>query len=281
MSFEKDTESIAATNHPLSNTSGSKRWNETLESMTRVSLAACGGAAVGLAQQHRYDWSEAKITIPTHSRDDQTAVHRSTVKRQQRLQNAGVRNWTKNTFSHPASSRSQALLPIHPHQRSQLPRKWALSCMFFVLILETSRRTSPTSMILRHWKNDGTITDEVSCFAEAARWNGYSRHAAHPYEAFILAIGDFSIGGMLAGFSATFSHAKTGSGTLISFTNQGNRPFTTLWSIRTGFLLGLGAGFFQGVVDATTILLDALAPHAGDNEMSQSTTLHKKKPNAS
>jgi hypothetical protein len=158
-----------------------KSLEETLESLVRVTLAALGGAAVGLAQQQQ-------LAPPPPGPRRTAAVH----------------------VSYP-------------------PRAWALSCLTFVLILETSRRTSPVTMMMNATGRNGSLPPAL------------------------VTVGDYSVGGLLAGAAGSW-------GRRVPRLPAMRHPPRRLWfGMGTGMLLGCGAGLLQAALDASTSYLQAAA----------------------
>jgi hypothetical protein len=160
-----------------------KSLEETLESLVRVTLAALGGAAVGLAQQQQ-------VAPPP-----------------------------------PGPRRTAAPLP----HVSYPPRAWALSCLTFVLILETSRRTSPVTMMMNATGRNGSLPPAL------------------------VTVGDYTVGGLLAGAAGSW-------GRRVPRLPAMRQPPRRLWfGMGTGMLLGCGAGLLQAALDASTSYLQAAA----------------------
>jgi hypothetical protein len=108
-----------------------------------------------------------------------------------------------------------------PRLGTNLPGTWALSCALFVLIVETSRRASPMTMMLQAISQD----------EEKPKLSKYQRIA-------FVSSGDFAFGGTVAGLAATVAKK-----TPIRF------------GVGVGMGLGLAAGVFQAAVDVGELYL--------------------------
>ena len=124
------------------------------------------------------------------------------------------------------------------------PRTWALSCMIFALILETSRRSSPTT----------TPLQSVSSMDEDS-----VKHTA------ITGVGDYTLGGTAAGLVGALAGWTQKARTTLSAnamqlpasilsSKAGRRPLI-LWGLGAGMSLGFVAGIFQAGVDVGNIYL--------------------------
>lgn len=123
---------------------------------------------------------------------------------------------------------------------------WSLSCMMFALILETSRLSSPTSVI---YKSIVEQEDDPQNFDAQLRRKGF------------VLVGDYTIGGAVAGLSGAMARREPptrhkaasgsrGGGTTFNHTLrrsmvQAGRPPLVLWGLRWGMGLGFAAGLFQ------------------------------------
>jgi MFS family permease len=130
------------------------------------------------------------------------------------------------------------------------PRTWALSCMIFALILETSRRSSPTTAIMQSVSS----SDESSL-----SFNDKMKREA------VTTIGDYTFGGVSAGLVGAFAGWTQNARTTLSAnamqipasilsSKAGRRPLI-VWGLGAGMLLGLVAGLFQAGIDGLSMYL--------------------------
>ncbi|GKY95310.1 hypothetical protein MPSEU_000492800 [Mayamaea pseudoterrestris] len=180
---------------------------DSFQSLARVSLAGFGGSLVGYGlekQQQQRPYDAAPIQQKAYAFDH----------------NRRSRNSRNHFQSRPPATigagRSAA-------SHANLPAAWALSCSFFVLILETSRRTSPTRLIL-HYAHEHNISIPLSS-------NKYQRQA-------LISTGDYALGGIMAGLAATVA-----------------RKTPVRWGMGMGLTLGCLAGLVQAGLDVAEIYL--------------------------
>jgi uncharacterized membrane protein len=190
---------------------------DTLESLVRITLAGFGGSVIGRAQQR---------------------------------QQAGMATTSSTSTSTSSNNRRRQRPPMAAARVNQInilgnqPRTWALSCMIFALILETSRRSSPTT----------TLLQSVSSMDEDS-----VKHTA------ITAVGDYTVGGTAAGLVGALAGWTQKARTTLSAnamqlpasilsSKAGRRPLV-LWGLGAGMSLGFVAGIFQAGVDVGNIYL--------------------------
>jgi hypothetical protein len=196
---------------------------DTLESIVRITLAGFGGSVVGLAQQR---------------------------------QQPGTATSSASNSTTSANNRNRQRPPMAAARVSQMstvgnqPRTWALSCMIFALILETSRRSSPTTAILQ----SASSSDE-----ESLSFNDRMKRKAGT------TIGDYAIGGTAAGLVGALAGWTQNARTMLSAnamqipasilsSKAGRRPLL-IWGLGAGMSLGLVAGFFQAGIDGLSMYL--------------------------
>jgi uncharacterized membrane protein len=193
---------------------------DTLESLVRITLAGFGGSVVGRAQQRQ----QAGM-VNTSSSASTSSSTSSNNRRRQRP---------------PMAAAQVNQINILGNQ----PRTWALSCMIFALILETSRKSSPTT----------TLLQSVSSMDEDS-----VKHTA------ITAVGDYTLGGTAAGLVGALAGWTQKARTTLSAnamqlpasilsSKAGRRPLI-LWGLGAGMSLGFVAGLFQAGVDVGNIYL--------------------------
>lgn len=140
---------------------------------------------------------------------------------------------------------------------SQLNMPWtmALSCMAFCAVVETTRLTSPSSIILQ-WRNSlGKI--EPSGTSEAVR------SAA-------ITISDFTIGGAFAGIAGSLG--KTSRTRIPIAALRGSGRF---FGLGPGMALGMIAGSFQAAADFGIDYLEAAAAERQTSSEPQVSELSK------
>jgi len=162
-----------------------------LESIVRVSFAGLGGAIIGLGQKER-------------------------------LQSMRVLTGAAATAA--ARRKRSPMIP-----QLNMPWTMGLSCMAFCAVVETSRLTSPSSIILQSSENFGKM--EPFGKSEAIK------SAA-------ITISDFTIGGAIAGIAGSFG--KTSQKRIPIAALRGSGRF---FGFGPGIALGMIAGSLQAVAD--------------------------------
>jgi hypothetical protein len=175
---------------------------DSFQSLTRVSLAGLGGSIVGMGLEKQQQQLQTNVQ-PLSSEISKSRHSRSHYLRSNPPAATGM---YRPTIAH-----------------ANLPATWALSCSFFVLILETARRTSPTSLILKHFQQKES--------APLHRFSIYQQRA-------LISTGDYALGGMVAGVAATVA-----------------RKMPIRWGTGMGLTLGLAAGVVQAGVDVAEMYL--------------------------
>ena len=110
-----------------------------------------------------------------------------------------------------------------------LPLTWAFSAMIFVSVLESCRVMSPTTLLLRQLES-----------SSRQKFDEYSK-------AVVVAVGDYSLGGSVAGLSGGLAAQRRTSASL--------RPPSIAWGLRTGLVLGCVAGVLQAGIDVAILYL--------------------------
>lgn len=137
----------------------------------------------------------------------------------------------------------QQLLPTSPPSRTRfkqiqnLPMTWAVSGMLFVLVLESCRVASPTTVLWDYAVNKHDKDKSDSSHGTASKNNEYYKTAA-------VALGDYMLGGSVAGMAG--AAAATRSSTM-------RRPL--VWGLGTGLLLGGLAGLLQAGINLSNLYL--------------------------
>ena len=154
-----------------------------MESVVRVTLAGLGGSIFGLSRERKLD-SMRVVSGPAAT----------------------------------AAARRKRATPL-----ANLPLTWALSCMAFCAVIETSRRMEPTRRILI----------------------GNADKPLDPLPSMAATVADYTLGGAVGGLAAS-----TGKNTHL----QLQLPKTMLRGSQRffGVIPGMGLGFVAGVFQATT-----------------------------
>jgi hypothetical protein len=198
-----------------------------LESIARITLAGCGGSIVGLSLEKRLESMRVR-----------TAAGLSAAARRKRA--PSVRN---STLLLPSSS-------------MRLPMSWSISCMVFCSIIEASRLTSPSTILLRTMgfyssddnDNNNNNTDDSLI--------GVSWKQRSPPKSYNITVADYTIGGLLAGLAGSLSRKfhLNGSSMLSTRIPSPGRYF--------GVGAGLGLGLMAGCIQAATDYGISLAEQA-------------------
>jgi len=224
------------------------------ESLVKVTLAGFGGSLVGLAHRHYLQQQQQIDHFP--AADDHRHQQQQTRKKdskQRRFRIGPPRNVeaaaTTTTTSHGARivvGRSSAAAAARSSTAvSGIPVKWAISCMFFALILETSRTASPATRIvdavLRQGDEDSNIgrNPPLTPSHDASSTTQLLKRRA------LISTGDYAIGGTVAGFAGALALARNTRPSSYSAT----RPGLVLWGVGVGMTLGLLAGTVQAGAD--------------------------------
>jgi hypothetical protein len=168
--------------------------NLLMESAARVTLAGFGGSIVGLSQEKRI----ASMRVVTGAAATAAA-------RRKRSPSSQIMN---------------------------LPLTWAISCMAFCTIIETSRLASPSSRILRNLESSGFRTGN-SGFNESLTSAGVT-------------ISDYTVGGAVAGIAGSIGRNTQLRKRLPSAMLRGSQRF---FGLVPGIALGVAAGTLQAATD--------------------------------
>jgi hypothetical protein len=190
-----------------------------LESVVRVTLAGLGGSFVGLSQEKRLE----AIRVVT------------------------------GAASAAAARRRRSLST----QISNLPLTWAISCMAFCVIIETSRLTSPTSRILNQWRITGRNDKKI----EVGDENDSMVRA-------LTTTGDFTLGGAVAGIAGSFGRNTHLRQRLPSAMCKGPRRFF-------GLVPGLALGCAAGIISASADYASAAAQEMAASQIQETEQRNK------
>ena len=269
-----------------------RSWNSFLESAVKISLCAFGGSIVGLAHQQRMEQFEGEVASARAAAAAAAAVsgaadsphpHGEGQQQQRRKQRRRFPLRHGPPQKIVATRGGSSALAAS----SSLPGKWGLACMFFALILESSRAASPTSMILNEISDrrrkggrngDGGGDDSNDDESEDSRLPTAADAAATTMqERAATSIGDYAFGGTVAGLSGALALARNvsaarkgaaaaaGSSSLpaqvglpppaVSLSHF-SRPGLILWGIGAGMALGVAAGIIQAGVDVGNMYIE-------------------------
>jgi hypothetical protein len=177
-----------------------QRFEPLMESIVRVTLAGLGGSLVGLSQEKKFE----SMRVVT------------------------------GAASAAAARRKRS--PSAP--MSNLPLTWAISCMTFCVIIETSRLTSPTSLV---WTALGRDENSLDTSLSAP----------------IRTIGDYTFGGAVGGIAGSFGRNTHLRQRLPSAMFKGPRRF---FGLLPGAALGFAAGVLQASTDYGVAYLESMQP---------------------
>jgi hypothetical protein len=177
-----------------------QRFEPLMESIVRVTLAGLGGSLVGLSQEKKFE---------------------------------SMRVVTGAASAAAARRKRSPSAPI-----SNLPLTWAISCMTFCVIIETSRLTSPTSLVWTALRRDESSLDTS-------------------LSAPIRTIGDYTFGGAVGGIAGSFGRNTHLRQRLPSAMFKGPRRF---FGLLPGMVLGFAAGVLQASTDYGVVYLESMRP---------------------
>lgn len=165
-----------------------------MESVVRVTLAGLGGSFVGLSQERKLE----SMRVVT------------------------------GAAATAAARRKRSPLA----QLSNLPLTWAISCMAFCSIIETSRLTSPTSLIIQQFGFPVVVDNSL------------------------ITITDYTIGGAFAGIAGSFGRKTHLRKRLPSAMFRGSQRF---FGLVPGIALGIVAGCLQATTDFGVAYFEGLS----------------------
>lgn len=176
---------------------------DIMESIARITLAGFGGSIVGLSLEHRLQ--SMRVT---------TAAGLSAAARRKRSPLAAV----------------------------NLPITWGISCMVFCSIVEVSRLTSPSSILLRQMGWQKTILDDYYQ-SSAPSTTALSQKQTPPPP---ITIVDYTIGGFFAGLAGSVGrHLSLQRSSAVTRIPSPGKYF----GVGPGLGLGLLAGCIQAAAD--------------------------------
>ncbi|GAX22034.1 hypothetical protein FisN_6Hh281 [Fistulifera solaris] len=138
------------------------------------------------------------------------------------------------------------------NKNKHLPMTWAISCMFFAWVIETSRLVSPTSSALTYLST-----------ASPNSWiqNDYGRIA-------VTAVGDSMAGGTVAGLAGVIGMNQYRRRLVVGTVRP--PPVMVAWGLGVGALLGALFGTIQAGIDAGNFYLqEQQSLEQGDAEASR------------
>jgi hypothetical protein len=175
-----------------------------MESVVRVTLAGLGGSMVGLSQEKRLE----SMRVVTGAAATAAARRKRS----------------------PSS------------QLMNLPLTWAISCMAFSAIIETSRLTSPSSWIYQNLEANGIVTENAGLGTKI--------------KPSAITIADYTIGGAVAGIAGSFGRNTHLRKRLPSSMLRGSQRF---FGLVPGIALGVVAGTLQVATDLGVAYLESAA----------------------
>lgn len=225
--------------------SGADIWEAAAESSVRVTLAGFAGSLIGLAkerQQHQQ--------YPPHQSSFDTITPEQEHKQRR-----------SHTASH-GRPRRPPLIPIKTAS-TNLPIMWSISCMMFVVVLESCRWASPTGLLWQKLEMSSAVPSNGE--KENLGATDFSHTVARQA---CTSLCDYAIGGAAAGLAGAVGQRKKYPSSL--------PPMSSLPSIRSGLATGLGLGLLAGIVQAAIdvgnmYLLEneQTKRHANDNAQDQ------------
>lgn len=181
-----------------------------MESIVRISFAGLGGSILGLGQKRR------------------------------------VESMRVLTGSAATAAARRKRSPMPSSQVMNLPWTMAVSCSAFVAIIETSRLTSPSSMILQGYYSSYSYDsddDKASSSISSSTTNKA-----------MITVGDFTIGGATAGLAGSIG--KTSQKRLLPVANSVFRGSKRFFGLLPGITLGIAFGSLQALSDYTIHYLE-------------------------
>ncbi|GAX09349.1 hypothetical protein FisN_6Lh281 [Fistulifera solaris] len=124
------------------------------------------------------------------------------------------------------------------NKNKHLPMTWAISCMFFAWVMETSRLVSPTSSAMTYLLS---ATGQNSWIQ-----NDYGKIA-------VTAVGDSMVGGTVAGLAGVIGMNQYRRRLVVG--NVRPPPIMVAWGLGVGALLGALFGTIQAGIDAGNFYL--------------------------
>jgi hypothetical protein len=194
-----------------------------LESIARITLAGFGGSIVGLSLQKRLESMRVRTA-------------------------AGLS---------AAARRKRAPVPMNKSLPVNLPIRWGVSCMIFCSIIEASRLTSPSTMVLRnmgwytleHNYNDDCNDTENNNNNNITNASIVAEYRTGPASSFIT-VADYAIGGLVAGLAGSVGQNFHLQQSAMSFSTT-RRVLSPgrYFGVGPGLGLGLMAGCLQAAID--------------------------------
>lgn len=189
---------------------------QAMESVVRITLAGLGGSMIGLSQERRFE------SLRVVSGAAAAAAARR--------------------------KRAPTATPL-----SNLPVTWAVSCMSFCILLETCRNVSPTSWLLNQLL---LVDDDVNIRGQPEQ-DPQQQQRGWPYptlpglspentKSTARTVGDFTIGGAIAGVVGSFGRNAHLRQRLPSSLFKGPQRF---FGLVPGVTLGFAAGLLQASID--------------------------------
>ncbi|KAL3917042.1 MAG: hypothetical protein SGILL_004896 [Bacillariaceae sp.] len=184
-----------------------------MESMMRITLAGCGGSIVGLSLEKRLEQMRVN-----------TAAGLSASARRKRSPTATV--------------------------NVNLPITWGVSCMVFCTIIEASRLTSPSTILLTQLMGYKNTDDALNSGNQQDRRNSSSTLTTDASNAIVTTIADYTIGGLFAGLAGSFGRQFQMQRRSLARINMHHQGLAgRFFGVGPGVALGLFAGCIQAATD--------------------------------
>lgn len=211
------------------------------ETLTRITFAGFGGSLYGLTLE-----KQQQVL------DRQSSVALATLSKTTTKQIGPVRRMYPPIVS-PHSKfyqRQNNLLGSIQSGSTNFALTWAISCMMFVSILESSRITSPTSKILISL---GTVP-YLGIGEEYSLFDGDLDSELR--RVVFVAMSDYTIGGAVAGLAGAYARSGNPTQSFPQISHpvvhaRRSRPSIT-WGVGAGIGFGIIAGTFQALSDIVT-----------------------------
>jgi hypothetical protein len=126
-----------------------------------------------------------------------------------------------------------------------LPTTWAVSCMIFASLLESTRRASPMTHIL-----DALEASQEDVSSENNRNSNFAMQLSNYQRVALTAVGDMTLGGSVAGFAGAMAASRKRP-----LVGAVARPMA-VWGLGVGMGLGFVTGLCQAGIDVGNLYLE-------------------------
>jgi len=210
-------------------------WEKAWETLCRVSLAGFAGSLVGLGKdkQHR---ARVAASFAKQRKADATAAAAAT------KQKRHPRRPPQFAARRPVAVPSQNYVAM-----------WSMSCAMFVVVLESFRRASPTSLLfqlLDDADTDASSTSDDQAETKETTAANIDDSSPRSFEELAqrqawTSFGDYTLGGTVAGLASAVAQRR-----------QKPLPGFTVFGLATGMGLGVMAGCFQAAIQVGDMYLE-------------------------